>query len=79
MLSVKALSVQTLLQRNGTYLITRLCIQEDPTKLDDLGRVLGHIYAMLITSRSDVNNNVPIEIRWCRRGSRHFPEASQFA
>jgi hypothetical protein len=32
---------------------------------------------MLITSRGNVNNDVPIQIRLCRRGCRHFPEAAQ--
>lgn len=45
-----------------TYLITALCIKQDPSKLDNLGRILGHVDAVLITGGGDVDNDIAVEI-----------------
>lgn len=50
------------------YLFAGLCVQKDPTKLDDLSRVLGNIYAVLITRRSNVYHDIAVEVRRLRRG-----------
>lgn len=50
------------------YLFAGLCVQQDPTKLDDLGRVLGNIYAVLITRRGNVYHDIAVEVRCLRRG-----------
>lgn len=50
------------------YLFARLCVQQDPAKLNDLGGVLGNIYAVLITRRSNVYYDIAVEVRCLRRG-----------
>lgn len=50
----------------GTHLLAGLCVEQDPTQLDDLGRVLGHVHAVLVAGGRDVDDDVAVELR---RGS----------
>ena len=50
------------------YLFAGLCIQQDPTKLNDLGGVLGNIHAVFITRRSNVYHDITVEVRGLGRG-----------
>jgi len=55
----------------SAYLIAGLAVEQDPSQLDHLGRVLCHIHSVLIAGRRDVDDDVPIELRHrCRRGCR---------
>ena len=44
------------------YLITTLCIKEDPAKLNYFSRVLGNIHAMLITRCGHMDDHITVEI-----------------
>lgn len=60
----------------GAHLFAGLRIQQDPPQLNDLGGVLGHVHAMLVTRRSYVNDNVAVQIAPLRRiGSHGFVHA----
>lgn len=45
------------------YLVTALGVEQDPSQLDDFGRVLGDIDPMLVTGGGDVNDDISIEVR----------------
>lgn len=55
----------------GPNLFAGLCIQQDPSQLNDLGGVLGNVDAMLVTRRSYVNDNVAVQIAPLRRIGSH--------
>ena len=60
----------------STYLIAVLCIKENPAKLYHLCRIFGDIDSMLITSGSNMDDNVSIQIALLALGrGRHFGEA----
>lgn len=44
------------------HLVAGLCIQENPTKLYHLRRVLCNVNSVLITGSSNMNNDVSVEI-----------------
>ena len=44
------------------YLITTLCIKQDPAKLNYFSRVLGNIHAMLITRCGHMDDHITVEI-----------------
>lgn len=48
---------------NSPYLVTSLRIQQDPSKLNDLGRVLCHIDAVFVAGGSYVYDDVTVEVR----------------
>ncbi len=50
------------------YLFARLGIKENPTKLNDLGGVLGNIDAVLITRCGYVYHHITFEVRRLGRG-----------
>lgn len=53
---------------SSAYLFTGLCVEQDPPELDDLGGVLGHIDAVLITGRSNVYHDITVEVLRLGRG-----------
>lgn len=55
-----------------TYFITALAIQQNPANLDDLGRVLGHIYTVFVAGRGYVDNDVSVQLGDSRSGGRHL-------
>ena len=57
------------------YLIRRLRVQQDPSKLNDLGRVLGYIDAVLVTCGGYMDDYVAVEVIW--RGLRSSSHGSQ--
>jgi hypothetical protein len=46
----------------GTHLIETVSVEENPTKLDNLGRVLGHINAVLVAGCRDMDNHVTVDL-----------------
>lgn len=46
----------------SAYLLTVLGIQENPSKLNDLGRVLGNVYSMLVAGCCNVDNDISVEV-----------------
>lgn len=46
----------------SAHLIQSICIQQYPAELDDLGRVLGHVDAVLVARRGDVDDDVPVDL-----------------
>ena len=48
------------------YLFEVVGVEKDPAKLDELGRVLGNVDAMLIAGSCDVDDHVPVDLE---RGS----------
>ena len=58
-----------------SYLLTRLCVQQDPPEFDHLRRVLRYVDAMLVARGGDVYHDISVEIGslWCWGGLRgHF-------
>lgn len=57
------------------YLVTGLCLEQNPSQLNDLGRILGDIDAMFVASGRYVNHHVAVKVvgrsLW---SSGHFPE-----
>jgi hypothetical protein len=54
---------------DSTNLVARLAIEQDPSQLDYFGRVLSHIYTVLIAGSSHVNDDVTVEFGSSRSGS----------
>jgi hypothetical protein len=52
--------------RAKTNLFTSFGVQKNPSQLDNLGRVSGHVDAVLIAGGSDVDDDVAVQLR---RGS----------
>lgn len=46
---------------SGAHLLEGIRIEQNPAKLDDLRRVLGHVYTMLVTGGRDVDHDVTID------------------
>lgn len=44
------------------HLIQCVGVQQDPAKLNDLGRVLGHIDTMLVAGGGDVDDDVAVDL-----------------
>lgn len=44
------------------HLLACLCIHEQPSNFNDLGRVLCHIYTMLVTGCSNVDDQVAVQV-----------------
>lgn len=51
------------LGNGGTHLLARFGIEQYPSELNDLGRVLGDINTMLVAGCSDMYHHVSVEIR----------------
>lgn len=51
-----------------SYFLAGVGIEQDPPKLDDLGRVFCNIYAMLVTGCSNMDHHVSIQIIRFLRG-----------
>lgn len=51
-------------EEDEMYLITTLCIKQDPAKLNYFGRVLCNIYAMFITRCGHMDDHITVEIRF---------------
>lgn len=47
--------------REQAHLFESVCVQQDPAKLNDLGRVLCNVDTMFIASGSHVNNDVAVD------------------
>lgn len=63
----------------AVYLVERLGIEQDPAKLDDLGRVLGHVDAMLVARSRNMDNDVSIDMGWWRLLIRHVRKKGEEA
>lgn len=63
--------VERLAAGGAAYLVERLGIEQDPAKLDDLGRVLGHVDTMLVARSRNMDNDVSIDMGWRRLLIRH--------
>lgn len=46
----------------SAYLLEVVGIQKDPTELNDLGGILGHINAVLVAGGRDVNDHVAVHL-----------------
>ena len=55
-----------------TYLLKRLRVKENPSKLNHLGRVLRHVNAMLVARGSYVDDDVTIDVELGGLLGRHF-------
>ncbi len=44
------------------YLVQRVCVQQDPTKLNNLGGVLGHVHAVLVAGSGDVDDDIAVDL-----------------
>lgn len=53
-----------------TYLFKSLCIEQDPSQLNNLCRVLCDIYAVLVGCRRDCNNDIAVDVLALARGRR---------
>jgi len=49
-----------------SYLVKRLCIEQDPADLNHLGRVLGDVHTMLVAGGRNVDDDVAVDLE--RRG-----------
>jgi hypothetical protein len=48
---------------DGTaYLLQVLSIKENPCQLNDFGGILGHVYAVFIASRRNVDNYITVDL-----------------
>lgn len=57
----------------ATHLLERVGINQNPPELNDLRRVLGHIYAMFVAGGRDVNDDVAVDVeRLSGHGRRVF-------
>lgn len=59
-----------------SYLVKRFSIEQDPAELNDFGRVLSHINAMLIACSRNMDNDVSLGMRRRRRLIRHIRSKS---
>lgn len=57
--------------RTDPYLLERVRIKENPTELDNLGRVLGNVDAVLITGGRHVDHDVAIDVELGNLLGRH--------
>jgi hypothetical protein len=56
-----------------THFLAALCVQENPPKLNDFCRIFCNVDSMLVTSRSNMYNNVSVEIALLAlAGRRHL-------
>lgn len=46
-----------------SYLVTILAVKEYPTQLNDLRRILCHIYAMLVAGCGNMDDHISIQLR----------------
>jgi hypothetical protein len=53
---------QEIAEQSWTYLVTALCIEENPPKLYHLSRVLGDIDSVLVAGGGNVDHNVSVQI-----------------
>jgi hypothetical protein len=44
------------------HLFARLCVEENPTKLNDFCRVFGYVDAVLVAGRGYVDDDVSVEV-----------------
>lgn len=49
-------------EQSWTYLVTALCIEENPPKLYHLSRILGDIDSVLVAGGGNVDHNVSVQI-----------------
>lgn len=49
-------------ESTSAYLLAVLGIQENPSELNDLGRVLGNVYAVLIAGGCNVDDDISVEV-----------------
>ena len=54
------------------YLLERLRVKENPSKLNHLGRVFRHVNAMLVARGSYVDDDVAVDVELGRLLGRHF-------
>lgn len=54
-----------------SYLLAGLCVEQNPTQLNDLGRVLGHVHAVLVAGGRDVDDDVAVELGGGSLNGRH--------
>lgn len=45
------------------YLITIFGVKQNPSQLNDLGRVFGYVNAVFVACRGDVDDNVAVQLR----------------
>lgn len=55
----------------SAYLFEVVGIQKDPTELNNLGGILGHVYTVLVASGRDVNDHVAVHLERRTLLSRH--------
>lgn len=55
----------------SAHLVKSLCVHQDPADLDNLGRVLGDIYAVLVAGGSDVDDHIAVNVQGSRREGGH--------
>lgn len=62
------------------HLFERLCVKQDPSKLNNLGRVLGDVHAVLIASGCDVDHDIAVDVELVAGGrTRHFGQMARVA
>lgn len=55
----------------ATHLLERVCVEQDPTKLNHLGRVLCHINAVLVTGGRNMDHDIAIDVELGQLLRRH--------
>lgn len=56
---------------DGAYLITILGIKQNPSQLNHLGRILGHVHSMFVAGSRNVYNDVAVQLRDGGRNGGH--------
>lgn len=60
------------LPEGAPYLLAALGVQQNPSELDDLGRVLGHVHSVFITRRGNMYDHVTVQLGLLAGTVRHF-------
>lgn len=55
----------------SSHLVAVLGVEQDPSKLDDLGRVLGNVDAVLVAGSCNMDDDVAVEVAALGLGSGH--------
>lgn len=54
--------------RRATHLLERICVEQNPSKLNNLGRVLGDVDAVLIARRGHMDHDIAVDVDLGLRG-----------
>lgn len=59
-----------------SYLVATLAVKQYPAQFNDFRRVLGHIYAMFVTGRGDMDDHISVQLGDRDCGAGHVDRCS---